>query len=555
MAIFEVENLTFSYSNSKINALSNVNVTVDKGEFVVIAGQTGSGKSTLLKLLKKQLSPKGTMTGNVRYNGVDITNLDDKMSSFDIGFVMQNPEEQIVTDKVWGELAFGLENMRADSQTIRRKVAEVSEFFDITSWYNMHTYELSGGQKQLLNLASIMVTEPKVLLLDEPTAQLDAIASREFINTLKRMNDELGLTIVMVEHNLDEVLSIADKVLYLDNGNVFASGTPREICGIISKDEKLSLGLPAMVKIFNQLEGEGECPLTVKEGKAFVEQYDDKYKAYAVKKDIEKRELAIECKGIFFRYNKNDCDILKGVDLKVYSGEMYCLLGGNGSGKTTLLNVISNISKAYRGTVAIRGKKVSSYKGNSLYHHNLARLPQNPIALFVTDSVEKDLRDICKILDMTDAESEARISEITLELEISHLLQANPLDLSGGELQKVAIAKIMLTEPKVILLDEPTKGLDAYAKVKLADILLRLKEKGTAILVVSHDIEFCAAFSDRCGMLFDGRIVSEDNPVQFFGQNMYYTTAAVRISRGIYDNAVTPDMVAELCRMNGKRDG
>lgn len=559
MAILEIKDLTFTYPNKEENALTDVNLTIERGEFVVLCGESGCGKSTLLKLVKKQLQPKGTKTGRVLYEGTEIERLDERKSVTDIGFVMQNPDNQIVTDKVWHELAFGLESLGEETDEIRRRVAEISGFFGIGDWYRKRTSELSGGQKQLLNLASIMVMQPKILVLDEPTSQLDPIAATDFIATLRKINEELGVTILLVEHRLEEVFPIAHKIVLMNRAKVLMVDTPKNIGKKLKQadpDHKMLLGLPSGVRIFNRLNVDTDCPLTVRESRDFLEEnFLNTYPGFNVQsEDYSKREKAIEISEGFFRYEKDSPDVLNGLSLSVYKDEILCILGGNGAGKTTTLKIMSGLKRLYRGKLRIWGKKISEYSGNSLYRHNLSSLPQNPQTLFVKNKLRDDLFEVTKIMEYGKEESENKVNAVVRELGIEYLLDAHPFDLSGGEQQKAAFAKILLMEPKIILLDEPTKGIDAYSKKILADILFRLKAQGITIVMVTHDIEFAAEYADRCAMFFDGQIVSVANPVEFFSTNSYYTTAASRISRGLYQNAVTVDMVVELCEKNGLKE-
>ena len=558
MAILAVKNLSFRYPGQKEKALDGIDLEIERGEFVVLCGESGCGKSTLLRLFKKQLQPRGEKQGEVLYEGREIQTLDERTAVTDIGFVLQNPDNQIVTDKVWHELAFGLESLGEETDEIRRRVAEICGFFGIGAWYRKRTSELSGGQKQLLNLASIMVMQPKVLILDEPTSQLDPIAAADFIATLRKINEELSVTVLLVEHRLEEVFPIAHKVVVMDRARVLMVGPPGKVgAGLreVDPDHKMLLGLPSGVRIFNRLNGEGVCPLTVREGRAFLEKnFKNTYRGFDVKtEDYSARERAIEITEGFFRYEKDLPDVLNGLNLTVYRNEILCILGGNGAGKTTMLKIMSGLKRLYRGKLRIWGKKIGAY-GSSLYRRNLASLPQNPQTLFVKNKLRDDLIEVTGLMGWSKKESEQKVRNIVEELGIGALLEAHPFDLSGGEQQKAAFAKILLMEPKIILLDEPTKGIDAYSKKVLAEILYRLKAQGITIVMVTHDIEFAAEHADRCGMFFDGQIVSTANPVDFFSTNSYYTTAASRISRGLYKNAVTVDMVVELCEKNGQKE-
>ena len=558
MALLEIKNLSFTYNGAKNKALSDINIEIESGDFVLLCGESGCGKTTLLKLLKKQLRPAGKTEGVITYGGVNIDELDERASVTEIGYVMQNPDNQTVTDKVWHELAFGLESLGESTDVIRRKVAEICGFFGIGEWYHKKTSELSGGQKQLLSLASVMVMNPSVLVLDEPTAQLDPIAASEFLASLRKINEELGITVIIAEHRLEEVFPMVSKVVLMDKASVCLFDTPRSIGEKLAKNasaHKLSTGMPAAIRLFSALDGMGINPLTVKEGKKYiVENYKSDIKRADFEAiDFSERNIAIEVSGGYFRYERELPDVLSGLDLKVYENEILCILGANGAGKTTLLRILSGVRRLYKGKYRVWDKKIKEYSGNTLYRGNISCLPQNPQNLFVKNTVYDDLFEVTKLLGMSKTDAEQRISELGDRLDIKHLFESHPYDLSGGEQQKAALAKILLMNPKIILLDEPTKGLDAYSKKTFAEILAELKKDGKTIVIVTHDVEFAAEYADRCAMFFDGQIVSISNRVDFFATNRYYTTAAARMTRPMFENAVTVDMAVKLCQENGKR--
>ena len=558
MALLEIKNLSFTYNGAKNKALSDINIEIESGDFVLLCGESGCGKTTLLKLLKKQLRPAGKTEGVITYGGVNIDELDERASVTEIGYVMQNLDNQTVTDKVWHELAFGLESLGESTDVIRRKVAEICGFFGIGEWYHKKTSELSGGQKQLLSLASVMVMNPSVLVLDEPTAQLDPIAASEFLASLRKINEELGITVIIAEHRLEEVFPMVSKVVLMDKASVCLFDTPRSIGEKLAKNasaHKLSTGMPAAIRLFSALDGMGINPLTVKEGKKYiVENYKSDIKRADFEAiDFSERNIAIEVSGGYFRYERELPDVLSGLDLKVYENEILCILGANGAGKTTLLRILSGVRRLYKGKYRVWDKKIKEYSGNTLYRGNISCLPQNPQNLFVKNTVYDDLFEVTKLLGMSKTDAEQRISELGDRLDIKHLFESHPYDLSGGEQQKAALAKILLMNPKIILLDEPTKGLDAYSKKTFAEILAELKKDGKTIVIVTHDVEFAAEYADRCAMFFDGQIVSISNRVDFFATNRYYTTAAARMTRPMFENAVTVDMAVKLCQENGKR--
>ena len=571
MELLSVRDLTFTYPKQRAMtgeagpALDHVSFSVEEGEFIVLCGESGCGKTTLLKLLKRELSPHGEKSGEIFFHGIRQEELSEAEAACQIGYVLQNPENQIVTDKVWHELAFGLENMGVPTQVIRRRVAEMACFFGIDDWFRKKTTELSGGQKQLLNLASIMVMQPKLLILDEPTSQLDPIAASDFINTLQKINKDLGLTILMTEHRLEEVFPAADRVLVMDHGKLLLAEPPAQAgrdLKRIDQNHKMLCGLPSAVRIYHGLDAEEEgCPLTVREGRAFLEKnYENRIRSLSGLKEknggspVTDRPIAMRMKEVCFRYEKDSPDVLDGAALTLYEGEIISLLGGNGAGKTTLLSVIAGTNRPYHGKIEIFGKRIGTYKGNELYVRTLASLPQNPQTVFLKMTVREDYEEIGTVMGYGKEELEREIQAMAELLGITHLLDHHPYDLSGGEQQKAAIGKVLLLKPRLLLLDEPTKGIDAWSKKQLGKLLNQLKAQGLTVLMVTHDVEFAAEVSDRCGLFFDHEITSLDTPDEFFGSNQYYTTAANRISRSLYDNAVTCDEVIALCKANGRKN-
>ena len=522
----KIKNLIFSYPNSKKTALNDINLTVNQGEFVTICGKSGCGKSTLLRHLKPILTPHGKTSGEIYFNGKSIYDLSDREQAENIGFVMQNPDNQIVTDKVWHELVFGLESLGINSAEIRAKAAEMASFFGIQNWFYENVANLSGGQKQILNLASVMIMNPTLLLLDEPASQLDPISAHDFFTMLERINAELGVTIILSEHNLSEVFPLSDKVVVMEDGKITAENTPYKI-GEELKQNSMFEALPTPTKIYYSLgNNSGNCPITIRDGHKWLEkqQINEHFEFKAEKNRINTKPI-LELKDVWFRYEKNSDDILKGLSFKVHENEFYAIVGGNGVGKSTALSVISKINKPYRGKVFINDDT------------KVAVMPQNPQSLFLKKSVLEELYDT-----VFDVEKEKRKNEIEYVIklcELDNLLENHPYDLSGGEQQRVALAKMLLRKPDLLVLDEPTKGLDACFKRKLATILKSLQKNGMTVLMVTHDIEFCAEYADICAMFFDGKIVSEAPPRKFFLKNNFYTTSAKRMADGLIENAVS----------------
>ena len=548
MAHFEIHNLTFSYPAAKRNSLDGVNLSIEKGEYMVLCGKSGRGKTTLLRHLKSVLAPHGKRTGEVLFDGTPLSKVSQRDQSGKIGFVMQNPDDQIVTDKVWHELAFGLESLGCAQKTMRLRVAEMASYFGIQDWFHRDVANLSGGQKQLLNLASIMAMQPEVLILDEPTSQLDPIAASDFLNTVRKINLELGTTIIITEHRLEDIYHAADRVVVMEGGKIVANDTPRTVGALLNgQNSELFAALPTPVRVFYGAKAQGDCPLTVREGRNWLTRTFE-HKTLSVKsprleqpmEEVENPVLRI--KEGWFRYEKDSPDVLKGVSLAVPQGSVFAIVGGNGAGKSTTLKAICGICKLYRGKIEIFGKNLKKYNSSALFRNCLAMLPQDPKSLFVKKTVREDLSELCR--------DEARLAEIAETCEITQLLDAHPYDLSGGEQQRAALAKVLLTQPKLLLLDEPTKGLDSFFKQKFAAILQRLKAEGITIVMVSHDVEFCAEHADLVSMFFDGQILTTDTPHRFFGSNSFYTTAANRMSRCVFQNAVTAADVVALYQQN-----
>lgn len=551
METFAVRNLTFTYPNKNRPSLDGVSFDVGFGGFTVICGQSGSGKSTLLRNLKPVLAPHGEKKGEILFYGKEVDSLDQRTQAARIGYVLQNPDSQIVTDKVWHELAFGLESLGMDTKTIRLRVAEMASFFGIQSWFHKDVNHLSGGQKQLLNLASVMAMQPDVLILDEPTAQLDPIAATDFLETVKKINRELGTTVIITEHRLEEVVPMADQVIVLDSGRVIADDIPANVCAILAQQKHpMFMAMPTPLQAYATLFAEGvgcelECPVDVREGRQWLTELlqGRELTATSLPADNEaapQNEPVLQLKDVWFRYERQGNDVIKDLSMQVYPGELFCIVGGNGTGKTTTLSLLSGIRKPYRGTVKVKGQAIN--RKGKLQGGVVGMLPQNPQSMFVADTVRADLAECCA--------DEKKLLETAELVRISHLLDSHPYDLSGGEQQRAALAKVLLLEPEILLLDEPTKGLDNEFKRILSGILNDLKAGGTTIVMVSHDIEFCGRYGDRCAMFFDGKIITTNAPRTFFSGNSFYTTAANRMSRHIFENAVVVEDVVDLVRAN-----
>lgn len=527
LCLLSVEGLSFAYPGQERLSLDDISLTVAKGSFVTLCGMSGSGKSTLLRHFKPSLRPAGQRTGMVRFSGTPIDQLSRREESRRIGFVMQKPENQIVTDQVWHELAFGLESLGEKTPAIRRRVAEMAAFFGISAWFRADTASLSGGQKQLLNLAAVMVTEPDILILDEPTAQLDPIAASEFLAYLDRVNRELGTTVILAEHRLEEAMPLSDQVLVMETGRIIAAGGPEEI-GAQLKENRMFLSMPVPMRIHAAIDNPFPCPVTVRDGREWIDRMAAERPPVPPAERIRPggMEVLLSAENIWFQYGEKT--VLRDFSYAVCAGEIQAILGGNGAGKTTALFVMNGLESPWRGKILLAGKPV---KSREEFSGIAGMLPQDPQTVFSRDTVAQELEE------MTD--QPAAIREMADFCELTGLLDRHPYDLSGGEQQRAALAKLLLKRPKILFLDEPTKGMDNGFKQVFGGILRRLAARGTAIVLVSHDVEFCAEYADRCSLLFDGAMVSEGPPEVFFAGNAFYTTAASRMARHQMPWAVT----------------
>ena len=537
MEAFRLRDLSFAYPGQRGNAIENISLGVGAGEFFVICGPSGSGKSTLLRQLKTELAPHGVRSGEIIFGGKPLEEADRREQSQKIGFVFQSPDNQIVTDKVWHELAFGMESLGCDSQTIRRRTAEMASFFGMESWFYKDVSELSGGQKQMLNLASVMAVQPTVLILDEPTGQLDPIAASDFLAVLARINRELGTTVILTEHRLEEAFPIASRAAVLDKGRLLCVGTPQEVGARLREaGHNMFLSMPAAMRVWASVESAAECPITVREGRQRLQEYSAEHELRPLP-DMAKHgyppEPAVKAEELWFRYGKDQPDVVRGLSLTVKKGELLAILGGNGAGKTTSLKLLAGLLKPQRGQLSVNGR--------------IGVLPQNPQTLFVGKTVRQDLLEVLNDKDITPDGREEAVAHISAVCRLNGLLDRHPYDLSGGEQQRAALAKVLLTEPDILLMDEPTKGLDAGLRQSFAGILRGLTERGVTVIAVSHDIEFCARHAHRCALFFDGGIVTEAQPREFFSGNSFYTTAANRMARDVLPDAVTPEELIFAC--------
>ncbi len=526
--LFEIRDFSFSYPGG-VPALKNVSLQIEKGGFFLLCGPSGSGKSTLLRQLKPILAPHGEGSGQILFQGRSIRALDRREQCERIGFVFQSPEDQIVTDKVWHEMSFGLESLGRDPAFIRRRVAETVSFFGIESWFSRDVFQLSGGQKQLLNLAAVMAMDPEVLILDEPTGQLDPVSASDFLAALGRLNREYGITVILSEHRLEEAMPLATSAAVLDGGRLLCCGPPRHVGESLRQScHPMFAAMPVPMRVWAAVDSGLPCPLTVREGRDWLAEFAACHPLGEVPPAASRdypQGLSLEAKGIWHSYEKDGPDVLKDFSLSVQKGEFLALLGGNGTGKTTALKLMAGTLRPYRGKVESRGKTLL--------------LPQSPQTLFIKKTLREDLLEAAP-----EGES---FSRLTALCRLGNLLDRHPFDLSAGEMERAALCKLLLLQPDVLLLDEPTRGVDAGFKQIFGEIVEEFLSRGGTVIMASHDMEFCAEHAHRCALLFDGAVVAGGSPRNFFSGGGFYTTSANRMARPLLPQAVTAADVAAAC--------
>lgn len=545
MEILSCKELNFAYSGSAGNTLDGVSFDVQTSQVVLVVGKTGSGKSTLLRLLKKEIAPVGEMSGEIKVNGKAQSELSLLESTQLISYVSQNPQTQTVTHNVSGELSFGLESLGIGKDEILGRVGEMAAYFGIEDIYSKRIDELSGGQKQLCCLCAALVQSPQILLLDEPAAQLDPIGTGKLFSVLRRLNSELGTTLIIAEHDLRGAFEFCDKIIVLDEGRAVCCNDKESFLKAAAADENLRGYIPACARAVMPL---GKAAFNVKEAKSIIEQTFAPCEKQVQKADGDKKEqYAVTAQNVYFRYSREDRDVARCLDLNVRKGEIFAAAGSNGCGKTTMLKVLSGIFRAWQGKVTIGGKNIRSYKGNSLYRGNIAVMPQDPYDLFTSQSVRNELDKTCR--DMND---KGGYDELCEQFGVQGLLDMHPFDLSGGEIQKCAMVKLLLTKPQVLFLDEPSKALDPAAKKVLGETLQELSRQGRTIILATHDLEFAAQYAHTCALFFDGKVHSTAPSREFFARNSFYTTDASRIGRNVFPSAVTTDELESAVK-NGER--
>ncbi|MCI8340396.1 MAG: ATP-binding cassette domain-containing protein [Eggerthellaceae bacterium] len=577
MALLAAEHLTFAYPKAGAPALDDVSFAVEPGDFTMVCGVSGCGKTTLLRHLKTAMEPAGQRSGEVTFEGRPLACVPLREQAAAIGYVGQDIDAQLVCSTVDRELAFGLESLGVGPAAMRSRVAEMASYLGLGPLYRRPVQELSGGQKQLVNLAAVMVMRPKVLVLDEPCAHLDPLAARAFIDAVVRLNRERGAAVVMVDHRLQEAFGYARRVLVMEEGRIIFDGTPEQATrAMLGAGSAFAPALPPSARIAAALGCKGSLPLDVRAGQLWlrgrcsqhpparraVEGAGDEAAAGgpdgvgarpaigaapasgveapgAPSDGLAGGPFACEVRDGFFRYSRDGADVLRGVRLAVPRGGIHGLVGSNGAGKSTLMKVLAGTLRPYRGRVLHGGKPAGRRRPSATL------LPQEPLDLFAADAVGACLEAAVRQHGPWAA---ARMEHLTAKLGVAPLLAAHPRDLSAGELQRAALALVLLGKPRLLLLDEATRNLDPPGKQALAELLHELAAEGTTVLVSTHDLDFCAEHARTVALLFDGAVAAQAPTRAFFSGLGFYTTAAALVSRPMLADAITVGEVVGLCR-------
>lgn len=508
------------YSGLDRFALDDVNVSLREGEFALIAGASGSGKTTFLRAIAGTV-PKfygGKVRGSLNVLGRDAKS--SEMSS-KVAFAFQDPEDQLVMGTVEEEVAFGLENIGAKSAEMRLKVEEMLISLGLSGIRSNKLEELSCGQKQKVVLASVLAMHPKILLLDEPTSQLDPVSSEDLLTTLRRVNEETGLTILIAEHRTDRCLHFADRIIFFEDGKIIFDGSASKF--VKSEREKFIPFFPPVARLFNGLK-DVAVPLTVKDARKLLNQeFSVQIKSLPERGNSSIRERTVKIEKLQHSYSSGSKS-LKGVTLDLFGGEFVAVVGENGAGKSTLVRHLNGLLKPSSGTVNVCG--TDSKFGVEVLSEHCGLLTQNPNDYLFSDTVLEELMLSLSYKDVKGSEAENRAIKILEEVDLVDLAGADPRSLSGGQRQRVALASVLVSDPRIIVLDEPTRGMDPLCKENLGLILKRFAERGKTVILVSHDVEFISRFADRVVVMGGGRVIA-DGPARKVLSGSFFSSPQV----------------------------
>jgi len=540
---------SFYYPDSAIASLDRINVRISEGEFLVITGPSGGGKSTFLRSING-LIPNfygGRISGTVLVNGKNASETPTKEMSETVGMVFQDPENQLISNEVEREIAFGMENLCFSKELMRKRIEEALDAVNITRLRNRTTSELSGGQKQKVAIASALATHPDILLLDEPTSELDPRSAESVLNVIEKINDELGLTILLVEHRLERVIHHVDRMLMIDHGKLIYDGSPRKIKS--ANVEGWKVGLPPVTRLslhFQERLSNG-LPLTVKEARTSLSDILSAPKNKASwQRSKSSGKACLSMDKVYFSYD-GEKDVLKNISFDVYEGDMIALMGKNASGKTTLVKLMNGLVKPRKGKVLLFGKKISDYELSDLIQ-KVGIVFQDPNLHLFNDTVEEEIAFVLRNLEMKDDLIDKKVNAILKQFKIEQYRNSYPHDLSGGERQRVALASVLVSEPEMLILDEPTRGMDYFLKKEL---IAYLKEKAKTVIMVTHDIETAAEFAERVVLVSEGNIISDGNKRDVLSKALLFSPQINRLVQpyakyGIPDDTLTVDELLEV---------
>lgn len=552
MALIKIKDLTYYYPETKTPALDKINLEIFEGQFVLVVGGSGSGKSSLIRVLSG-LIPEfygGTYKGKVCIDDREIRNMNWFEIVKKVGMIGQDPESQLVMNNVEQEVAFGMENIGLSNSLMKRRVMEIARGLGISNLLHSYIPELSSGQKQKVALASVLAMQPEILLLDEPTSQLDPVASEEILSIVKRLNEENGITIIMVEQRLERCFHLADRVIAMDKGKiVYDHDNPADIARWGVKNNFPFI--PPLPKLFAGV-GYPNVPLTVKQGRLLLKSLSSsgpysytqalnlqRQKAHKKENNTliyDTDENLVDIKNLWFTYD-NGNEALKNINLKINSGDFVAILGENAAGKTTLLKTIAGLLKPGRGQVKVLNRDIRNTSVEELAG-SVGYLSQNPNDYLSLPSVKEELDFTLKNLGLSD---NGRIEETLRKLQLTRYADVDPRDLSTGERQRVALASVLVARPKLLLLDEPTRGLDYHLKRELGNILLKLQAEGTAVLLVTHDVEFAAEFARDVILMAEGTIIDTGSKYEVLTHSAFYSPQVNKLFRNIKDDVITLD--------------
>lgn len=516
--MIEFRDFSFGYASGPM-ALRNVSIKVEQGEFVLIAGDSGSGKSTLLRAINGLIPHfySGKYCGTVSVYGKDPKDAAPRDLAGYVGTVLQDPENQVLMRTVEREIAFPLENAGLGEDEITKRVEDILDLVGIDEIRGRKVEELSGGELQKVAIASAMAMHPRALLLDEPTSQLDPRSAEEILNLVKRFNDELGITVILVEHRMENTLHRADRLIVMKDGEIIGDGEPRIIASRIDLDS-LGIGYPQVSRIARALKEE-YLPLTVKE--AWKSLRGAVHPKRVEREKRKKGEPVAKLKNIHFGYHGEY--VLRGVNLDIHRGEVLGIIGRNGSGKTTLAKLIAGILEPQKGRIKYDVDK-----------KRIGMVFQNPNLHVMGDTVRENIEYTLRARSEEDGGKVGRTLKI---LGIEALAERNPMDLSGGERLLMALGTVLVFEPEILILDEPTRGLSWRYKMRLAEIIKNYANS-RAVVLISHDMELVARVATRVAMMASGKIVLEGETARMLSGNMTFSTQVNKLARLIDERSL-----------------